>query len=631
MFLTKKDKSFLLLIATVLAILWIIFSVFINISNEKNFKNSDLHKIDQLSNNWLNVSRPLTGEDLKNRIVIINFWTYSCFSCLDVVAKLNALQEKYPQNLVIISVHNSQFDIQTTDKNIRKIIARNNISYPIVNDNKKMLANSFDIKQLPTLILFDNKGRRISDAVGLDKTANFIKEAEELLHQNRFGLNKQKLPLTLEKDRLITNVLTYPTKIIQVNKIKLKDRQFAGFIIANSGQNNIIVSTLAGDIVAKIGSGKQSFRDGDFVTASFYNPQGMLYNASNNTLLIADTGNHAIRSVDLNTEQVTTILGNSFQGEEILANTQASGSSLSSPLDMVFFPNQATIAFNNSGTKQIILFDIANNILQPLQLNTKPDASALATFRDKLYFFSDNLLYSVDKNLNSQQVYGKNNLLTNPRGLAIDDTGIYISNTFKHSLLKLNWQSNELQTLINQGGGGDDIGNKTTLDEPYSILLGIDRFYVADANNNRIVSINRTNLNSELLNIMPPLKLPKETFLEYLPNLENIKTMEVQQDAKLELKIVANKGWKINQMAPSFINIIELDADKANLIASFNWNDIKLDKMLIDVGEKDLFLQGKIYFCQDTANALCYIKSYQQKIKPSKQSNVRQIKIQVGK
>ena len=651
MILSKKDKSFLLLITSILAILWIIFSIFANISKNKSWQESPLNQLEKVNqiNNWLNVSKSLTIKDLQNKIVILNFWHYACFSCLQTINQLNDLQEKYP-GLAVISIHTAKFTTQQERKTLNKAIVRNNITHPIINDSAKTLVDIFQVQQTPTLILFDQNAKQIAKINTLNDIASFLQKTEKLLHSNRFSLNRQKLPILLEQDRLITNVLSYPTKIVQANKLSIDNKQISAFIIANSAQNKIIISTLAGDIIAKIGSGKKALQDGDLQNSAFNNPQGIIFNQNNNTIIVADTNNHALRLIDLNNNQVKTIAGNSFIGEEINETKKANEVSLFSPVDLAFFPDQNNLIFSNSGSSQILSYSLSEKTIQPLtkinnelkkQLN-QPQPTALNVFNKKLYVLdsANSALYLVDKNQQISKIYSNtHNKLQNARGFAVDDTGIYIANTFANSLLKLDSTNYQEQELI-KNNQGDNLGNNTQLDEPHNILLGIDSFYLVDSGNNRIININRTSLASKLFNIVPPLKLPKESFLEYLPNLENIPSTQIASDTQIAIDISAKKGWKINQSAPSFLSVVEIAKEnKANLIAFFNWNDIKSNKISLNAvaDNQKLFLQGKIYFCQDEdqknnpKDDLCYIKSYQQTITASNYSKKKQINILIEK
>jgi thiol-disulfide isomerase/thioredoxin/DNA-binding beta-propeller fold protein YncE len=649
MILSSKDKSFLLLISAVLAIIWIIFSIFINISKNKSLQESPLNHLEQISSqaDWLNVSKPLTIQDLQNKIVVLNFWHYACFSCLQTINQLNDLQEKYP-GLAVISIHSAEFDTQQENKILTKALVRNNITHPVINDHQKTLANIFQIQQTPMLFLFNKDTKQVAKASTLSEISVLLQDAQKLLHKNRFSLNQQKLPILLTQDHLITNVLSYPAKIIQTNKLVINNKQISAFIIVNTAQNNIIISTLAGDVITKIGSGKRALQDGDLQNAAFNNPQGIIFNANNNTIFVADTGNHALRVIDLNNNQVKTIAGNSFVGEEIKKTKKAHEVSLFLPIDLAFFPDNHHLIFSNSGSSQILSYSLLDQTIQPLvQINTalkeaKSQPTAMNVFNNKLYLLdsANAVFYIIDKNqqfnLVPRSVATK---LQNPRGFAIDDTGIYIANTFADSIIKLDLANYQEQEIIKKNKG-DKLGKITQLNEPHSILLGIDSFYIADSGNNRIVNISRSSLDSKLFNIVPPLKLPKESFLEYLPNLQNIPSIQVAADTKININISAKQGWKINHSAPSFLSIIEISANnKANLVAFFNWNDLKNNQINFTPAGDDqqFFLQGKIYFCQDndkpniTKDDLCYIKSYQQKIIAHKNSQNKTINIVVEK
>jgi len=93
-----------------------------------------------------------------------------------------------------------------------------------------------------------------------------------------------------------------------------RDRLF----ISDSGHNRIVVASLAGTVQQVIGSGREGLIDGPASTAAFYQPQGLAIDGD--TLYVADTENHAIRTVDLATGTVATIAGT---GEQAMARASA--------------------------------------------------------------------------------------------------------------------------------------------------------------------------------------------------------------------------------------------------------------------------------------------------------------------
>ena len=208
--------------------------------------------------------------------------------------------------------------------------------------------------------------------------------------------------------------------------------------------------------------------------------------------------------------------------------------------------------------------------------------------------------------------------MQHPLGLTADDTGIYIVDSFNHAIKKYDVTSGEIRTIIG-GIKGESLGGSvsTKFDEPEGIVSVFDRFYVVDSNNNRIVIISRGKLSSELLDVLPPLQLPKEGFLQYLPNLYKADEIKVA-DKAVTLKINLKKGWKINDLGPSFINLLEMvDDEKANLVATFDWNMIANNELKLPNldNSKIYMLQGVIYYCENKKNALCYVSSYEQKLK----------------
>ena len=646
---SHKDKSIILLIAVALIFLWLIVSIFFAIYNKITFNASDLNKISLIEKNkWFNVVEPLKNSDIKGKIVVMHFWSYSCSSCIESIEKLKELDAKNPDSLVIIGVHNPVFDNEKNYNSVKKAVIRHEIFYPVINDSDLELAKKFNIKNNPSFLIFGLNGKVNKKYVGSDSIDKVTNYAQKLIDKNKFSINHSQLPIVLEKNISIASLLTSPTKIIYAEKFSYKGREFPAFIIANSGQNSVLISNMMGEIILKIGSGLRGMVDGDVAEARFSYPQGILYD--NKNLYIADTGNNSLRFVDLETQKVKTIIGSGEQGDAVqVKRIDAKNVDLSAPTDLEFFPDKSNIAISNSGTNQILVFDIKNKSISILvgngdrgeddgiyPENSLAQTADMAVYGGKLYFVdgpTSNLRVAnkdgVLKTLYSNKTSKK---LQNPRGLIVDDTGAYISDSFNHVIRKYDFNSQQLNTLYGYSRG-EDVGAKTTFDEPSGLVAIIDKLYVVDTNNNRVLAVNRASGSSTLLDLIPPQKLYKETFVEYLPNLQKSQDIFVKPDSEIGVKINVKQGWKINQIGPSFINLLELKDEKnATLIASFDWNAIlqkRIDFLKLKK-DQEYLLQGKIYFCRNTINSLCYIKSYEQKIIPKDDSQITQIEVDIG-
>src|SRR5919112_3194700 len=79
---------------------------------------------------WLNTDGPLTLAGLRGKVVLLDFWTYGCVNCMHVIPDLKRLEEKYPNELVVIGVHSAKFENEKETENIRRIILRYRLEHP---------------------------------------------------------------------------------------------------------------------------------------------------------------------------------------------------------------------------------------------------------------------------------------------------------------------------------------------------------------------------------------------------------------------------------------------------------------------------------------------------------------------
>jgi len=108
---------------------------------------------------WFN-SKPLTREQLKGKVVVIDFWTYSCINCLRSLPYIKAWDEKYRKDgLVIIGVHAPEFAFEREPANVAKAIQDLGVRYPVALDNKYKLWGALDNHYWPAHYFVDAQGR----------------------------------------------------------------------------------------------------------------------------------------------------------------------------------------------------------------------------------------------------------------------------------------------------------------------------------------------------------------------------------------------------------------------------------------------------------------------------------------
>ena len=108
---------------------------------------------------WLN-SPPLTPADLRGKVVLVNFWTYTCINWLRQLPYVRAWAEKYSsQELVVIGVHTPEFPFEKDAENVRRAVQDMRVTYPVATDNNYAVWLDFDNHYWPALYFADAQGR----------------------------------------------------------------------------------------------------------------------------------------------------------------------------------------------------------------------------------------------------------------------------------------------------------------------------------------------------------------------------------------------------------------------------------------------------------------------------------------
>jgi thiol-disulfide isomerase/thioredoxin len=108
---------------------------------------------------WLN-SEPLTAAGLRGRVVLVDFWTYSCINWLRTLPYVRAWHERYrDRGLVVVGVHAPEFGFEHDLDNVRRAVGELDVGYPVVIDNEFTIWRSFENRYWPAVYLVDGDGR----------------------------------------------------------------------------------------------------------------------------------------------------------------------------------------------------------------------------------------------------------------------------------------------------------------------------------------------------------------------------------------------------------------------------------------------------------------------------------------
>jgi thiol-disulfide isomerase/thioredoxin len=108
---------------------------------------------------WIN-SRPLTPESLRGKVVLVDFWTFACYNCLNALPHVKALEAKYrDKGLVVIGVHTPELARERLLANVHREVERLGITYPVVVDNDYAIWKAFHNEYWPAAYYADVSGK----------------------------------------------------------------------------------------------------------------------------------------------------------------------------------------------------------------------------------------------------------------------------------------------------------------------------------------------------------------------------------------------------------------------------------------------------------------------------------------
>ena len=468
---------------------------------------------------YLNTSRPIDIRDLRGKIVLLDFWTYCCINCMHILPMLKQLEEKYPNQLVVLGIHSPKFNTEKDIENIRRAVLRYDITHPVINDSNKAIWRRYNINFWPTMILIDPEGYVCGIRRGEAPFKVIDKEVAKQvrLHKQKGTLNETPLRWDLELNKQQRTALRFPGKVIV-------DPTGQRLVIADSGNHRLIVTDPTGRKTTVIGTGRPGRQDGPLASASFNDPQGMVFDGD--TLYVADNLNHLIRKVDLKAGQVTTIAGTgkmltSYARMRRRSNTPTRYA-LSNPWDLALVKQRLYIAM--AGTHQLVMLNLDTNTIVPYSGNGTEDVrdgtlakschaqpSGLATDGNHLFVVdsegSSLRAVSLPPGNNVSTLVGTTGLpmfkslfafgdqdgrgsgvrLQHPIGVAYADGRIYVADTYNHKIKLVDPGSRNCVTLAGQTRRGNSL-QPLQLHEPAGLAVHGKTLYIADTNNHRIVT-----------------------------------------------------------------------------------------------------------------------------------------------
>jgi len=586
---------------------------------------------------WFNVQRPLTLDDLRGRIVLLDFWTAGCINCQHIIPDLQRLEAEFGDRLVVIGVHSGKYAEEHEDDTIREAIRRLGIAHPVINDADFRTWTTYGARAWPTLVLIDPAGNLVGYHEGEGVYPLFQPILASLVEEfsARGLLREGPLPITPESPP-VTATLAYPSAVAASVDA---DRLY----IADAGNHRIIETTLAGRVLRVFGTGRPGFADGAPGEAAFRDPQGLTLSQDGATLYVADTRNHAVRAIDLASGQVRTIAGTGRQLTRLPTSPgPARSTDLASPWGLV--ETHGRLYITMAGVHQLWVMDLAAGTIEVFAGTSREGIDdgprrEMATLAQPSGITADAAqLYWVDPESSAVRTvpldgegdvttlvgtglfeYGdrdgiaRQGQLQHPQGITIADGLLYIADTYNHRIRVLDPATRQLGTAAgSERGWSDGTAGEARFAEPSGVAFAGGLLYIADTANHLVRTFEPatgtvatlTLSNVELL--APPAAGALET--------RDLPAQTVAPGAaNLRLRIAAPAGYHLNALAPS---TLELQSTNPAVIEPgehrLQWqtDDAAIEfpvPVILQPGQATLSVILSAYYCREGQEALCFI------------------------
>jgi sugar lactone lactonase YvrE len=571
---------------------------------------------------WLGTDRPLLLRGaLKGRVVLLDFWTSGCVNCLHALPVYRALEERFRgQPFQVVGIHSGKFDAEKEVAAVAEAMARHGIEHPVATDSDLVIWEQYAIHGWPTSVLVDARGYAVAWFRGEPELPTLTGWVQAALDDGRTRGVLAPGPPEFQRPAVRdTGPLAFPGKVLALPG--------GGLAVADSGHQRVLLLDGTGRLVRTVGSGLEGFSDGAPDSASFRSPQGLA--ERDGALYVADTGNHALRRVDLGTGRVETVAGTGRKAEGVIqAAADARTSALRSPWDVAFVGDTLWIAM--AGSHQLWRLDVRTGALSPgagngreglddgpLTEATFAQPSGLAT-DGQVLFVADSeasAIRRVDLRAGTVKTLAGEGLFDfglrdgplgrarfqHPLGLALQDGILWVSDTFNGAIRRVSLADGQVSTVARG------------LEQPGGLTLAGGRLVVADTGHHRLVTVSRAPAAVTpliLAGVTPPSVKGVErpvlaTRALPLQHLEDAAVASGPLDLQLEVRLP--EGHIFTAGAPQRVELavagrsapVQLEASGGVLRARATISPLR--------SASDAVYTVSLYYCRDGQGSVCLV------------------------
>jgi len=237
--------------------------------------------------------------DFRGRILVLDFWTSCCVNCLHVLDELRPLEARFSDVLDVVGVHSPKFAHEADHAAVVAAVERYEVHHPVLDDPELTTWSQYAVRAWPTLCVVDPEGYLVHVASGEGHGEGLARLVAELVveHDAKGTLRRRGqayvAPATTE------TALRFPGKVALLGDGTL--------LVTDTAHHQLVRMAADGETeLTRFGTGERGLVDGP--APQFAEPQGVCVLTSGE-VLVADTANHVVRRLDLDTGAAVTVAG----------------------------------------------------------------------------------------------------------------------------------------------------------------------------------------------------------------------------------------------------------------------------------------------------------------------------------
>ena len=407
---------------------------------------------------WVNAPHALSLMEFRGKLVLLDFWTYCCINCAHMLPHLKRLQKKFAREIVVIGVHAAKFPAERETSAVAEAVQRMSVTHPVVNDADHYLRERYAVSAWPTLVFVNPVGKVVAGHAGeFAPAALFDVVASMVAEFTALGTLKRSPLLAVPAEPPVDGLLRYPGKAIFSLDGTTR-------FVADTGHHRVVELDANGELLRAFGDGKRGLTSGTATRARFDSPQGLALHGE--SLYVADTGNHAIRRIDLIAGRIETVAGTGERAAPMSPGGPCLTTPLASPWDIAVTGVGLRLLVAMAGLHQIWEIDLANNESRPFA------GRGVESLRDGPRTEAD---------------------FAQPLGIALDEIGkrLFVADAESSAIREVTLgPGGEVRTIVGEGlfdfGDADGLPSVARLQHPQGVAWDGAHVWVADSYNGKL-------------------------------------------------------------------------------------------------------------------------------------------------